>query len=201
MTQLPIIPTPTPKISDPLHIDPKNFVPSLLEEGVRVGVMTQNEADAVYAAILNILAESILSVSKERSTSVKEETAKKLLDNILFHMETALKESGSPGTALMRLKAEDIRQIYIEGRGMANRAWNEACELWEKMNKALRNDMDIHYKQLIISTLSSYLGNYNYQFEPKAELTLCLPSLGIDCCLCGIHAVLAAMRTLSELSL
>ena len=201
MTQLPIIQAPTPKISDPLHIDPKNFVPSLLQEGVRTGVLKQNEADTVYAAILNILAESILAVSEGKSTSVKEETAKKLLDNILFHMETSLKKTGSPGAALKRLKTEDVRQIYKEGVGMANKALDEACELWEKMNKALRNDMDIHYKQLIVSTLSSYLGNYNYQFEPKAELTLCLPSLGIDCCLCGIHAVLAAMRTLSELSL
>ncbi|MBE6638250.1 MAG: hypothetical protein E7616_02175 [Ruminococcaceae bacterium] len=198
MTQLPIIPAPTPTISEPFFIDPKNFVLSLIAEGARLGILTQDEFDAVHTGILNILAENILCISKGRSTSVKEETAKTLFDNILFHIEAALKSSGTPQAAMNRLKTENIHQIYEDGRGMANKALDEACELWSKLNKTLRSDMDIYYKRLIVESLSAYLGNYDHKFEPKTELEIFLPSCGIDCRLCGIHEVLAAMREIAS---
>ena len=199
MTQHPMIQTPNPKISEPLHVDTNNFVPSLLNEGVRIGTLTEEEADTIRAGILDLMAQSILSVSGGSSTSVKEETAKTLLDNILFHIEASLKSTADLHSALLRLKGEDLRKIYTDGVGMAHKALNEACELWESMRKALRPDMDMHYKQLVLHSLSSYLGSYDYKHEPKTEFAIYLPTVGIDCRLCGIYTVLSAMRTLSDL--
>ena len=199
MTQHPMIQIPNPRISEPLHVDTQNFIPSLLNEGVRTGFLTEDEADTVRAGLLNLLAESILSVSGGNSVSVKEETAKKLLDNVLFHIEASLKSTDDLHVALLKLKSENIHKLYKEGVAMAHRALNEACELWESMRKALRPDMDMHYKQLVLHSLSSYLGSYDYKNEPKTEFAIYLPTVEIDCRLCGIYTVLSAMRTLSDL--
>lgn len=192
MTQIPMIQV----TSDFFPIDENNFLPSLVEQGIKAQLLTQTEADNLYAAILNLLAESILLVSEGQSTSVKEETAQKLLKDILFHMENALKKEPSPAAMLLRLQSEGAYCIYEEGVSMANRAWDEACEIWNLLNKALRSNMDIHYKEFIIATLSSYLGNYNHQFEPRTELVIHLPSLNSRRSLKGIFEVLAFEKEL-----
>ncbi|MBE6672427.1 MAG: hypothetical protein E7599_02765 [Ruminococcaceae bacterium] len=195
MTQLPITQAPTPTTSDSLSVDPKNYVPSLLEQGVKSGSLTQAEADAAYAEILDLLAESILTVSAGNSTSVKEETAKKLLDDILFHMETALKNEPTTHAALLRLQTQRAACVYKEGLAMANRALDEACEIWSVLNKSLKNGMSLPYKQFIIGTLSSYLGSYDHRFDPKAELVIQSPTLGMRR-LRGIFEVLALEKEL-----
>ena len=196
MTQLPITQAPTPTTSDRLSVDPKNYVPSLLEQGVNAGLLTQDEADSVHAHILNLLAKSILAVSGGNSTSVKEETARKLLDDILFHMENALKKESSPHAALRLLRSEGAERIYKEGICLASRAFDEACEIWSLLNKTLQNGMTVSYKQFIIGTLSSYLGSYDHRFDPQAELVIRLPDLGVCRSLKGIFAVLELEKEL-----
>lgn len=192
MTQLPMIQS----TSDFFEIDPNNYIPSLLEKGIQANLITQSEADITHACILNLLAENILLISEGRSTSVKEETAQKMLRDIFFHMENALKKSPTPGAALLRLKHEGAIRIYKEGLSMANQAFDEACEIWSILNKSLQNGMNIHYKQFIIGTLSSYLGNYNHRFEPKTELSISLSANGIHRSLTGIFEVLAFEKEL-----
>ena len=196
MTANPNTLLPTQTISDPWQIDPDNLLSSLLSQAIQKGLLTEEERDKIRSCLFDLLAEVIPGVSGGSSTSVREETAKELLANILFHIESALKSKGNPESALSYLKSTPLARIYKDGMGMANRALDTACVIWQRLHTALHLDMDLAYKQFIASTLKEYLGNYNYQYEPLVPLDVKLPYLGIACTCHGIHEVLSFLRAL-----
>ncbi len=196
MTANPSSLLPTQAISDPWQIDAQNFLLSLMEQAIQKGLLTEEERDRIHASLFNLLAEVIPAVSGGCSTSVKEETAKELLSNIVFHIESALKSKGNPEAALSYLKNTLLARIYGDGVGMANKSLDTACVIWQRLHTALHPDMDLAYKQFIASTLATYLGGYNHKYEPLVPLDVKLPHLGIACTCHGIHEVLAFLRTL-----
>ena len=190
----------TAKTSEFFPIDPKNFVPSLIEQGLSRGLLSEEAADRVRAGVLDLLGTTIVEISNGKSTSVKQETAQKLLENIFFHIEAVLLTQSSPVSALALLEKENIVKIYHRGVGMASRAYDSACECWHRMQKNLRADMDIAYRSFVLYELSAYLGNYNYRYEPTLSLEVHLPHLGIDGRFRGIHALLSLLSEIEKQS-
>lgn len=72
------------------NLDNNNYTLSIIKEGVRVGVVNEEDLLSIQNQIINILKELVIKYNLGDSTSIKTEKAAEMLNSIYFTIDLFL---------------------------------------------------------------------------------------------------------------
>lgn len=106
---------------------------SLMNEGLRNGLLTTREAAHIQKGFMGILQELILKYTRGESTSVTTETAESLLSSIMYAADACLLDCGEPEQAMLSLQPKEVRQIYETGVQKVSQCFEETKQLYQEI--------------------------------------------------------------------
>lgn len=96
-------------------LDPNQYTLSLIKEGARLGLINQGYTEAFQSRLMTLLADMIMKYTRGESTSVREETAQRILLSILYCLDARLRTFDYPEDALDLLKTGQLKEVYQQG--------------------------------------------------------------------------------------
>ncbi len=179
----------------PDSIKKYDYSATLVAEAVRVGKWTEEDVTSLQAELMNALAEVIGYYTKNESSSVKTETARKLSLSMMYNIDTYLYSLGDHELALATLK--DRRAIESYGRGylINKKYFDDAKHLYGKVRFTRLKDGGEAYDRTLDRYFRYYLTGYNPMFTAQDKIYLSLRKFGIN----GAYHIDEAVDVLTKL--
>lgn len=153
-----------PGIINKKRLDPNQYTISLLKEGVRVGLIDQEGMQAFQNRIMTLLADMIMKYTRGESTSVKEETAQRILLSVLYSLDAWLCTFYYPEDALDLVKAGQLKDIYQQGLARVELCQTQSEEIYhEIVNHKLAVPIEA-YHATIDEALPEFFKKYDVLF-------------------------------------
>lgn len=138
---------------------------SLMNEGLRAGLLTIQEMMRIQNELMQILKELIIKYTQGESTSVTTETVEDILTSIMYASDAYLFSFDEPEKAITYLKTIDVRQIYERGVEKISQCFTEAKQLYKEITA---NKLEIPvdaYNMTIDESLPVFLRKYGIIFD------------------------------------
>ncbi len=143
------------------------FTVSLLQEGLRTGIITSEQANQIQLGILQVLQQLIHRHTQGESTSVSTDTAEGMMASLLYAMDTYIFECKYPEEAIVHLKKKPIREIHEKGIVLLHHYFEETKQLYQKVKKSKLDIPVDAYQMTIDESLPVFLKHYNIMFEAQ----------------------------------
>ena len=165
---------------DSRNISKYNYTNTLVAEAVRVGKWSEADVTVLQGELMTALAEVIGYYTKNESSSVKTETARRLSLSMMYNIDTYLYSLGDNDLALATLK--DRRAIETYGRGylINKKHFEDAKHLYGKVRLTRLKDGSEAYNKTLDVYFYNYLKDYNPMFTAQDKIYLTLRKMGID---------------------
>ena len=181
----------------PERLDRNNYTISLLNEGLRAGLIEQAGLDAVLAQIMEILAELILKYTHGQSTSLKVETSQRLLLSIFYALDHVIKIIPDPTEALQLLAADEIREIYKKGLELLETSVAQTRLLYQQIKDHKLPVRIEAYHATIDQALPEFFLRYDLRFSAQdTAASIDYPLLFDDMKIQGIDYIKQYLETL-----
>lgn len=133
--------------------------------------------------------------SKE-SSSVTYDTARMLMEAVVYCMEDGL---GTNGSQLIGKELPNCEIVYQQGYAAIVEKTYKAREVYERIIEKF-DDYGCHnYKETIIDGIPQFFLHYDAKFAPQDHiLTLDYPMLGMKFDKCGIHLILEYLKGIEQ---
>ena len=115
---------------DPARVDRSRYFLSLLDEGRAAGLFSEALFSLRMNELMERLAEQIGLWTNGRSSSVMQETAEALLNNLLYLLDLALSAAPEPRAAAAMLARTPVFPLYEAGM-LAARRHLDRCRVYE----------------------------------------------------------------------
>lgn len=153
---------------------------SLMNEGLRAGLLTSQEMRGIQNTFMQILQELIKRYTQGESTSVTTETAESLLSSIMYAVDAYLFSLNDPEKAITQLKTMDVRQIYEKGVETVSRCFEETKQLYKEI-KANKLEVPVDaYRMTIDEAIPVFLRKYGVIFDAHNTMASIDYPLAID---------------------
>ncbi|MFD1776234.1 DUF6179 domain-containing protein [Paenibacillus rhizophilus] len=153
---------------------------SLMNEGLRAGLLTSREMMRIQNAFMQILQELIKKYTRGESTSVTTETAESLLTSIMYAADAHLFSFEEPEKAIVYLKTVDVRQIYERGVEKVSQCLEETKQLYKQITaNKLEVPVDA-YNMTIDESLPVFLRKYGIIFDAHNTMASIDYPLAVD---------------------
>ncbi|MEN6324922.1 MAG: DUF6179 domain-containing protein, partial [Syntrophomonas sp.] len=162
------------------HLNPNQYTLSLLQEGYRTGMIAQEDLDHIQSQIMALLAESIVKYTGGESTSVRTETAQRIMMSVLYAIDAFLKGLGPPEDAVAFITTGSIKEIYAGGLELLEAAFADTKQMYQEV---LENKLGIPNAayQLTIDDLHQFFDRYDMRFNvPNTIASIDYPLLFDD---------------------
>ena len=125
---------------DPAMLSEGDYFLSLLDQGLRLGLVTNRNTERILSGCMDLLREVTERYTRGGSSSVRVETAQGLLDGVCFTIGVALKAMDSPAAALDALHWQEIVGCIAGDDTIfcAVRSVDDTMIVMEKLKKAIR---------------------------------------------------------------
>ncbi len=143
---------------------------SLLQEGLRLGLLTREEFSSIQMNIMTILKQVILRYTKGNSTSVTTDKAEALLLSILYSIDFYNSTFEEPEDALTNLKSKDIKEIYESGIKLVTSCVEETKDLY---NDIVKNKLQVQveaYNITVDEGIAPFFDKYSVLFAAQDTL-------------------------------
>lgn len=141
------------------------YMISLMNEGLRAGLLTSQEMLRIQNAFMQILQELIKKFTQGESTSVTTETAESILTSIMYAADAYLFSFEEPEKAITYLKTIDVREIYERGVEKVSQCFEETKQLYKEINaNKLEVSVDA-YNLTIDESIPVFLRKYGIIFD------------------------------------
>ncbi len=177
------------------NITKKDYSASLTAEAVRVGIWTEDDVTTLQAELMNALAEVIGYYTKNESSSVKTETARKLSLSMMYNIDTYLLSLGNHELALATLKERRAIEAYGRGYLINKKHFDDAKHLYGKVRFTRLKDGGEAYDRTLDKYFRYYLTDYNPMFSSRDKIYITLRRYGID----GAFHIDEAVKVLEKL--
>ena len=177
------------------NITKKDYSASLTAEAVRVGIWTEDDVTTLQAELMNALAEVIGYYTKNESSSVKTETARKLSLSMMYNIDTYLLSLGNHELALATLKERRAIEAYGRGYLINKKHFDDAKHLYGKVRFTRLKDGGEAYDRTLDKYFRYYLTDYNPMFSSQDKIYITLRKYGID----GAFHIDEAVKVLEKL--
>lgn len=114
-----------------VNLNPNEYLISLMEAGYAAGLIDQSQANRIQAEIMDLLTSTIMKYTCAESTSVKVETAEKLLISILYCVDTYCLGFSDPEACLTALQRSDMKTIYALGQECISNLLDETKSVFQ----------------------------------------------------------------------
>jgi len=146
-----------------LHRHP--YTISLMNEGLRAGLLTSQELMRIQNGFMQILQELIQRHTRGESTSVTTDTAENILASVMYAADAYLFSFEQPERAITYLKAIDIRQVYTRGVEKVSQCYEQSKQLYKEI-RATKLDVPVDaYNMTIDESLPIFLRKYGIIFD------------------------------------
>lgn len=148
------------------YLNPNQYTLTLLQEGNRTGLIAQEELEHVQSQFMALLAESIVKYTGGESTSVRTETAQRIMMSILYAVDAFLKSLGHPEDAAAVVKAGSIKEIYTQGLEILETVFRDTMQMYHEVvqNKLGIRNAAYHYT---IDDLNQFFERYDMRFNAR----------------------------------
>ncbi len=181
------------------NIDRKHYTNSLIREAYRVGFLTDDDIAVIQGKIMEQLAEVIRMYTRDDSSSVRTDTAKRLMESLIFNIDVFLLSLDDHDKALAQLSAPKYEDLYGKGFLINKTDYERAKMLYTKARYSRKNDGSPAYNKVMDKDLYDYLKRYNPKFNAHDRLYVNLPEIGFRGSLC-INRVVDLLLALIRLN-
>lgn len=155
--------TKSPRI-DEKRLRGNAYLQSLLTEGVRAGVLTEEDAENAQMGCIQLLAEQIELENRGYSSSVPEETAQRMMASIAYTVSLGLKTYPDADTAAEALKGTRINAIYAQGGARIAKLLRETHALYKQAKETRLDVPNAFYNAVLDSSLKAFFRRYDPEF-------------------------------------
>lgn len=177
------------------NIDKRRYTNSLVMEAYRVGLLMDNDVEGIRGKLMEQLAEVVRMYTRDDSSSVRTETAKSLMESVIFNIDTFLLSLRDDEKALAELSARKYEDLYAKGFLINKAAYENAKKLYTKARYSRRADGSHAYNKLLDKELYDYLNRYNPKFNAHDRLFVNLPEVQIK----GRFCIRSVVKLLLEI--
>lgn len=145
-----------------LALDPYHYTLSLLQRSQELALLDESHLHIIYQQFMDLLREWIIKYCQGNSSSVKIETAERLMLSILYCVDAYISSLNNPQRAFELLKTVGVKEIHQKGLEMVNRSWQDTKSLYRKLVK-----LDIHneaYQATVYEALPDSIQHYDPEF-------------------------------------
>ncbi|CAM3593887.1 DUF6179 domain-containing protein [Marinicrinis lubricantis] len=153
---------------------------SLMNEGLRAGLLTTQESARIQHAFMQILQELIYKYTQGESTSVTTETAESLLSSIMYAADAYLYSYEEPERAMVYLKTSDVRRIYEKGLERVRRCFEETKQLYDELAANKLNVPVDAYLMTLEESIPVFLRKYGILFDAHNTMASIDYPLAVD---------------------
>ena len=177
------------------NISRADYTNSLVAEAQRTGIISDTDVDLIRVELMNSLAEVIGYFTKNESSSVKKETARKLSLSMMSNIDTYLCSLNNHELALATLKDRRAIESYGKGYLINKKHFENAKHLYGKVRfTRLKNGGDA-YDRTLDKYFHNYLKDYNPMFTAQDKIYITLTRFGIK----GAYHIDEAVDVLNRL--
>lgn len=148
----------------PLRTDPNQYFVSLVAEGRRLGLMSEAQAERVGMEMMALLAKLTQKVTHGASTSVRVETAQRLLSSAAYCIGHGLKALGSAEAALGVICDTAVSTLHAQGHERVDTSVAEARALLSKVQKGMLRTANLAYNDTLIHGLPLFFSAYDSEY-------------------------------------
>ncbi|MFC4546456.1 DUF6179 domain-containing protein [Paenactinomyces guangxiensis] len=162
------------------RLSPNRYTISLLNEGLRTGMLNSREVYDIQSEWMLILKNLIRRYTRGESSSVASETAEGILASILYATDAYMLRFDDPEKAIAYLKTFHIREIYEEGVDVVRQCFEETKQLYREIKS---NKLDVAvdaYHMTIDESLPVFLDKYEIIFDAHNTMASIDYPLAID---------------------
>lgn len=153
---------------------------SLLNEGLRAGMLSSQDVYNIQHGLIHILQELIRRYTQGKSSSVTSETAERIMASILYAVDAYAFSFEHPEEAVMSLKSTDIRHVYKEGVDRVSQCFAETKLLYREIRRNKLNVPVDAYNMTIDESLPLFIDKYGIIFDAHNTMTSIDYPLAID---------------------
>ena len=148
------------------HLNSNQYTLTLLQEGYRTGLIEQEDLEHIQSQIMALLAESIVKYTGGDSTSVRTETAQRIMMSVLYTLDAFLKNLGPPEDAVAFIIAGSIKEIYAGGLELLEAAFADTKQMYQEVVQNKLGIPNAAY-QLTIDDLDRFFSHYDMRFNAQ----------------------------------
>ncbi len=147
---------------DPDSLDKRKYLPSLLYSAYECGLISDAFLSDFQNDLINLLAEITDRYTRGRSSSVRTEKAKELLESAMYVISLTLKACPSPENAVELLKSTNARELFDRGLARIKRKLG-VCRI---LHKSITDNMFKTPNDFYYSTLKDGINGFFRLYEP-----------------------------------
>jgi len=147
--------------------NPNHYTLELINEASRLGLIDQKSLNNFQTQIMSLLTDLIIKYTKGESTSIKVETAQRILGSILYVIDTHISSFENPEDAIELINAGEIKMIYKDGLDLVLAFQKETETLYQEIKN---NKLDIPikaYQSTIDDALPGFFKIYDAHFQAQ----------------------------------
>ncbi|MDD2619653.1 MAG: DUF6179 domain-containing protein [Syntrophomonadaceae bacterium] len=148
------------------HLDTNQYTLALLKEGYRAGLIRPSMLDSFQTELMALLAESIIQYTGGESTSLKVETAQRIMMSMLYSIDAGIKSLEQPGDAIALFNTSSIKEIYAQGLKALELIFEEAKQLYNEI-KENKLDVPIEAYHMTIDGILQFFNHYDPKFNAQ----------------------------------
>ena len=165
---------------DPAMLSEGDYFLSLLDQGLRLGLVTNRNTERILSGCMDLLREVTERYTRGGSSSVRVETAQGLLEGVCFTIGVALKAMDSPAAALDALVADGPEGLYRAGRRRIDRKLLVARTLHRQLVRDLFPTPNVYCNATLTDGIAGFFKLYQPDFAPQemhitADYPTCVP--------------------------
>ncbi|MHA6529940.1 DUF6179 domain-containing protein [Paenibacillus sp. BAC0078] len=163
-----------------MRLQRNQYTVSLMNEGLRTGLLSTREVLHIQSGFMQILQELIRKYTRGESTSVTTETAESLLHSIMYAADAYLFSLGEAKQAITSLQTMDVRQIYERGVDKVSQCFEETKQLYKEiMAHKLEVPIDA-YNMTLDESLPVFFRKYGILFDAHNSMASIDYPLAVD---------------------
>jgi len=152
---------------DKSNLNEEFYFRSLIEEAVHLKMLTEKDVERIQYECFELLARKTESYTRGESSSIRVETAEKIMNSNLYTIGIWLKSFNSADDAVQELNETKISDLCEKGRKRIETKLKSAHHIHMMVMKNLVNTKNYTYNATIIEGISGFFKIYNPDYEAQ----------------------------------
>ncbi|MBR5618704.1 MAG: hypothetical protein IKW76_03115, partial [Clostridia bacterium] len=148
-------------------IDPSNYFESLIEASEEKNLLDDSDIERLQLECLDLLREKAERYSGRGSSSLRIETAQKIMETVLYTLGLCLKTYPHPDDAVAALKAVSVRELYKRGRHRIDTLIAESKLIHRRLCAQMIDTKNVYYRNVIETDLPIIFEKYIADYAAK----------------------------------
>lgn len=153
------------------ELDVNQYTLSLLKQGYDTGLVNEGVINRFQMQLQDILKDLILEYTNGNSSSVKVETAERILISLLYCIDAYVADFSSLEEALAIIAEDDLKEIYARGYSCVEQCVNDTEIKYKEMMEKKLDIPLVTYNDTLENALSDFFKVYEIRFNSHDTMT------------------------------